>query len=156
MSKSLDNAIFLSDDGQTVRRKVMGIYTDPGRVRATDPGRVEGNPLWVFHRTFNPDQDWVNEHEDLYRRGMVGDVEIKRRLVEVLDALLTPIRYRRARFASHPSEVLDALHEGTRHAIDVTEETLAAVKRDLRRDTFTPVTLLPQGRVSGLARRSLA
>ena len=139
MSKSLNNAIFLSDDADTVRRKVMSMFTDPSRARATDPGRVEGNPLWVFHETFNPNRAWVDEHEDLYRRGMVGDAAVKRRLVEVLDALLGPIRQRRASFEARPDDVINALREGTYHANLVAEETLAAVKRDLRRDIFTPV-----------------
>jgi tryptophanyl-tRNA synthetase len=136
MSKSLNNAIFLSDDPDTVRAKVMNMYTDPKRLRATDPGTVENNPLWIFHETFNPDRAWVAEHQDLYRRGQVGDVPLKRRLVEVLNALLQPIRERRLYFEKHPDAVINALREGTRRANQVTEETLALAKQFLKQDYF--------------------
>jgi tryptophanyl-tRNA synthetase len=137
MSKSLNNAIFLSDDADTVRSKVMSMYTDPKRLRATDPGTVEDNPLWIFHETFNPDRAWVAENEDLYRKGQVGDVAIKRRLVEVLNAFLEPIRQRRASFEKAPDAVMDVLREGTRRANQITEETLALAKQSLKQDFFT-------------------
>src|SRR5690606_29590161 len=86
MSKSLNNAIFLSDDADTVQKKVMGMYTDPKRIRATDPGTTENNPLWIFHETFNPDKQWVEEMKEAYRQGKVGDVACKRKLVEVLNS----------------------------------------------------------------------
>jgi tryptophanyl-tRNA synthetase len=140
MSKSLDNAIFLSDDADTVQKKVMGMYTDPTRIRATDPGRVENNPLWIFHETFNPDQAWVREHEELYRQGKVGDVAMKRKLVEVLNTLLDPIRERRKQYADRPDHVLDVLRDGTRRANLVAEETLALAKRAMKQDYF-PRTL---------------
>src|SRR5882724_11849664 len=95
MSKSLNNAIFLSDEADVVQKKVMGMYTDPKRIRATDPGTVENNPLWIFHETVNPDQAWVKDQEEAYRNGQVGDVLIKRRLVDVLNTLIEPIRQRR-------------------------------------------------------------
>jgi tryptophanyl-tRNA synthetase len=140
MSKSLDNAIFLSDTADTVQKKVMGMYTDPTRIRASDPGRVENNPLWIFHETFNPDQEWVREHEELYRQGKVGDVAMKRKLVEVLNTLLEPIRTRRKQYEDRPDEVLDVLREGTRRANLVAEETLALAKGAMRQDYF-PRTL---------------
>src|SRR5438067_5453113 len=89
MSKSLGNAIFLSDDADAVRQKVMGMYTDPKRIRATDPGETDParNPLWAFHEAFNPDKAWVAEQQDAYRNGKVGDVTIKRKLVEVLNTI---------------------------------------------------------------------
>jgi tryptophanyl-tRNA synthetase len=140
MSKSLDNAIFLSDDADTVRKKVMSMYTDPNRLRATDPGTVENNPLWAFHETFNPDQAWVTEHEDLYRRGQVGDVPVKKRLVEVLNTLLDPIRTRRKFFEDRPDAVIDALRIGTKRANTIAEETVALAKQALKQDYF-PRTL---------------
>src|SRR4051812_18844346 len=106
MSKSLNNAIFLSDEADVVQKKVMGMYTDPKRIRATDPGTVENNPLWIFHETFNPDQAWVKDQEEAYRNGQVGDVLIKRRLVDVLNTLIEPIRKRRKEFEQRPDEVL--------------------------------------------------
>jgi tryptophanyl-tRNA synthetase len=136
MSKSLNNAIFLSDDADTVQKKVMGMYTDPKRIRATDPGRVEDNPLWIFHETFNPDQQWVAEHEALYRQGKVGDVAMKRKLVEVLNTLIEPIRTRRRHFEQRPDEVLDVLRDGTRRANIIAEETLALAKRAMKQDYF--------------------
>jgi tryptophanyl-tRNA synthetase len=137
MSKSLNNAIFLSDDADAVRSKVMNMYTDPKRLRATDPGTVENNPLWIFHETFNPDRAWVADNEDLYRKGQVGDVAIKRRLVEVLNDFLEPIRQRRAFFEKQPDAVMNALREGTRRANQITEETLALAKQFLKQDFFT-------------------
>lgn len=136
MSKSLDNAVFLADDGKTVERKVMAMYTDPKRLRATDPGTVENNPLWIFHETFNPDRAWVEEHEQAYREGKVGDVAVKRRLAEVLNALLEPIRARRREYEARPDTVLDALRAGTVRANAVAEETLALAKKALRQDYF--------------------
>src|SRR3954454_1229611 len=92
MSKSLNNAIFLSDDADTVQKKVMGMYTDPKRIRATDPGEADPakNPLWAFHDAFNPDKAWLAEQQDAYRQGKVGDVLIKRKLVEVLNTIIEP------------------------------------------------------------------
>ena len=136
MSKSLNNAIFLSDDADAVQKKVMSMYTDPARIRATDPGKVEGNPLWAFHETFNPDQNWVRENEDLYRQGKVGDVAMKRKLVEVLNALLEPIRARWKHYHDRPDDVIDALRTGTRRANEVAEETLYLAKRAMRQDFF--------------------
>jgi tryptophanyl-tRNA synthetase len=141
MSKSFDNAILLSDDADTVRRKVMGMYTDPNRVRATDPGNddPEQNPLWAFHETFNPDAAWVAEHRALYRAGKVGDVAIKKALVEVLNTLLEPMRTRRARYQARPDDVLDVLRAGSRRANEVAGETLARAKKALHQDYFPSV-----------------
>ena len=137
MSKSLNNAIFLSDDADTVQKKVMGMYTDPKRIRATDPGTVENNPLWIFHETFNPDKAWVAEQQEAYRKGKVGDVVIKRKLVEVLNTLIEPIRSRRKQYESRPDDVLDVLRTGTRRANVLAEETLALAKRAMKQDYFS-------------------
>ncbi len=135
MSKSLGNAILLGDDADAVKKKVMGMYTDPKRVRATDPGNAnpEENPLWALHVAFNPDAEWVREHQDLYARGQVGDVAVKKRLIEVLDAFLEPIRARR-RTAGR--DVVEVLRAGTARANVVAEETLALAKRAMRQDLF--------------------
>jgi tryptophanyl-tRNA synthetase len=134
MSKSLNNAIFLSDDADTVKKKVMGMYTDPKRLRATDPGTVENNPLWIFHETFNPDSAWVAEKQEAYRQGKVGDVEIKRKLVEILNTILEPIRARRRQFEQRPDDVIDALRCGTRRANEIAEETLYLAKQAMKQD----------------------
>ncbi len=138
MSKSLNNAIFLSDDADTVQKKVMTMYTDPKRIRATDPGETDAakNPLWAFHETFNPDQNWVREQQDLYRQGKVGDVAVKRRLVEVLNALIEPIRTRRKQYESRPDEVIDVLRAGTRRANQIAEGTLMLAKKAMRQGFF--------------------
>ncbi len=129
MSKSLNNAIFLSDEPDVVKKKVMGMYTDPNRKKATDPGTVENNPLWLFHQTFNPDAAWVTEAMEKYRAGGIGDVECKRKLVDVLVAMIEPMRQRRLAFEKDPAQVLAILRDGTARAGAVAEETLALAKR---------------------------
>jgi tryptophanyl-tRNA synthetase len=114
MSKSLGNAIMLSDDAKTVEQKVRGMYTDPNRIRADIPGRVEGNPVFIYHDAFNPDLDEVNDLKDRYRLGKVGDVEVKRKLARAINAFLDPIRERRAAYAQKPGMVEEVLMEGTR------------------------------------------
>jgi tryptophanyl-tRNA synthetase len=146
MSKSLNNAIFLSDDFPTLQQKVMrGMYTDPKRIRVTDPGETdpEKNPLWAFHETFNPDKAWVDEHREMYRTGKVGDVAVKKKLVEVLDELIAPIRTRRRQFEERPDDVLDVLRDGTRRANEVAEETLALAKAAMKQDYFARKLSLP-------------
>ncbi len=99
MSKSLGNAIFLSDDPATVRKKVFSMYTDPNRIRADIPGRVEGNPVFIYHDIFNPNREEVEDLKARYRQGRVGDVEVKEKLAIALNHFLDPIRERRAYYA---------------------------------------------------------
>jgi tryptophanyl-tRNA synthetase len=113
MSKSLNNTIFLSDDAEIVREKVMRMYTDPKRVRADIPGRVEGNPVFIYHDAFNTDVDEVEALKQRYRRGQVGDVEVKQRLARALNAFLDPIREQRASFEEQPQLVEEILRSGT-------------------------------------------
>jgi tryptophanyl-tRNA synthetase len=124
MSKSLGNAIYLADDTQTVAEKVMRMYTDPARVRADIPGTVEGNPIFIFHDTFNADPAEVEDLKARYRVGQVGDVEVKRRLADALNRFLDPIRARRAEYASRPSIVDDLLAAGVDRARPIARETL--------------------------------
>lgn len=126
MSKSLNNAIFLADDPKTVETKVMRMYTDPKRVSADIPGTVEGNPVFAYHDAFNPDKAEVSDLKDRYRKGQVGDVEVKRKLVLALNQFLTPIRDRRAQF-DRPT-VEQVLVEGTRRARREAEETMRLVR----------------------------
>jgi tryptophanyl-tRNA synthetase len=116
----------------------MGMYTDPKRLRATDPGETDPtrNPLWAFHETFNPDQAWVKEQQDAYRNGKVGDVVIKKKLIEVLNTILEPIRARRKQYEARPDDVLDVLRVGTQKANAVAEETLQLAKRAMKQDYF--------------------
>ena len=136
MSKSLNNAIFLKDDPKTVERKVMSMYTDPTRIRATDPGHVEGNPVFSLHDAFNPDKDEVEEMKRLYRIGGIGDVAVKRSLVKALNDFLDPIRERRADLESHPDYVTDVLLDGTRRTRQVADETISLVRRAMKIDYF--------------------
>ncbi|HEX2168268.1 MAG TPA: tryptophan--tRNA ligase [Longimicrobiales bacterium] len=128
MSKSLGNAIMLSDDSEVVRKRVMSMYTDPTRLRATDPGTVEGNPVFIYHDAFNPDRDEVADLKTRYREGRVGDVEVKKKLFAVLDAFIAPIRERRADYAARPEIVEDILHAGNETMRVVARDTIAQVR----------------------------
>ena len=132
MSKSLGNSIDLKDDEETVTRKVMGMFTDPTRIHATDPGHVEGNPVFMYHDAFNTDTEEVQHLKDRYLVGKVGDVEVKQKLARALNALLDPIRERRARYESNPGLVKEALGAGTDHARAVAAETMTDVRSALR------------------------
>jgi tryptophanyl-tRNA synthetase len=132
MGKSLGNAIYLKDDAETVTRKVMGMYTDPTRLRATDPGHVEGNPVFMYHDAFNPDAAEVQDLKDRYVAGKVGDVEVKQKLAKALNTFLDPIRERRAHFEAHPKLVRQAFAAGTAHGKQVAEATMAEVRAALK------------------------
>ncbi len=132
MSKSLNNAIYLKDDADTVTKKVMSMYTDPTRLRATDPGHVEGNPVFMYHDAFNPDTAEVDDLKARYVKGAVGDVEVKQKLAAALNAMLDPIRERRAEFEAKPDAVRDALAKGTQHARKVAGATMAEVRSALK------------------------
>jgi tryptophanyl-tRNA synthetase len=129
MSKSLNNAIFLSDDARTVTRKVMGMYTDPNRVRADIPGTVEGNPVFAYLDVFDPDKAGVEALKERYRAGRVGDVEVKERLAGVLNAFLEPTRERRAHYEAQTGFVDELLFEGTLRAREEAKATLHEAKK---------------------------
>jgi tryptophanyl-tRNA synthetase len=136
MSKSLNNAIFLSDDPATVERRVMSMYTDPTRIHATDPGHVRGNPVFIYHDIFNPNREEVEDLKRRYRRGQVGDVEVKRKLARALNAFLDPIRERRAQFAQRPGLVEEILHAGSERARQEARETLRLVRDAMHLNYF--------------------
>lgn len=136
MSKSLNNAIFLKDDPKTVERKVMSMYTDPTRLRATDPGHVEGNPVFSYHDAFNPNTEEVEEMKRLYRIGGIGDVAVKRSLVKALNDFLEPIRERRAEYEANPGYVQEVLMEGTRKTRKVGDDTLRMVRAAMKIDYY--------------------
>ncbi|MHB0858615.1 MAG: tryptophan--tRNA ligase [Anaerolineae bacterium] len=129
MSKSLDNAIFLSDDARTVERKVRGMYTDPNRISADIPGRVEGNPVFVYHDAFNPNKAEVEDLKARYRLGKVGDVEVKEKLAIALNGFLEPLRERRAFYESQKGLVERVIYEGTLRASQEGEETVNQMKK---------------------------
>jgi tryptophanyl-tRNA synthetase len=128
MSKSYANTINLSDDSETVRKKVMQMYTDPKRVRADIPGTVEGNPVFMYHDAFNPDAAEVDDLKSRYRAGKVGDVEVKTKLAKALNAHLEPMRARRADVLANPSALRDILHEGSRKARAIAQQTMDRVR----------------------------
>jgi tryptophanyl-tRNA synthetase len=128
MSKSAGNAIFLSDDPATVTQKVRAMYTDPARIRADIPGKVEGNPVFAYHDAFNPDLAEVNDLKDRYRSGRVGDVEVKKKLIIAIENFLAPIRERRARYAADPSLVDEIIATGNQRTRAVARETVAMME----------------------------
>ena len=128
MSKSLGNVINLSDDEKTVNKAVMSMYTDPTRIHPTDPGHVEGNPVFIYHDIFNPNKEEVDEMKSRYRKGTIGDVEVKRKLAVYINAFLTPIRERRAQYVQKPELIVEILHEGSKKAQGVARETLRMAK----------------------------
>jgi tryptophanyl-tRNA synthetase len=127
-SKSLGNAIPLAADADEIRRLVNAMYTDPAHIRVSDPGRVEGNVVFAYLDAFDPEPDAVANLKERYRRGGLGDVALKRRLETVLEAVIAPIRERRAALAADRGYAADVLREGTERAAPVTESVLADVQ----------------------------
>ncbi len=128
MSKSANNAIYLSDDAKTVEKKVKGMYTDPNRVHAHVPGTVEGNPVFIYHDIFNPDRAEVENLKARYRQGTVGDVEVKGSLIAVINGFLEPIRRLRQDFEADKGLVEQIIYEGTQKMIDVSNATLKEMR----------------------------
>lgn len=132
MSKSLNNAILLSDNPDTVRKKIMGMYTDPNRIHVNDPGTIENNPLWIFHDTFNSDKKWLEEAKERYRAGKIGDVECKKRLVDIIVALLAPMQKRRTEYAAEKSHLQSVLKKGATQANIIANDTLQSAKEAMQ------------------------
>jgi tryptophanyl-tRNA synthetase len=128
MSKSYGNTIELSDDAETVKKKIRAMYTDPKRVRADIPGTVEGNPVFMFHDAFNPNRAEVDDLKARYREGKVGDVEVKTKLSDAVNAMLTPIRERREDALARPGYIRELLVEGSRKARAVAQDTIERVR----------------------------
>lgn len=137
MSKSLGNAIMLSDTPEEVNKKVMSMYTDPNRIRKTDPGTVEGNPLFIYHDLFNPDKEQVEEFKDRYRKGTIGDVECKRVLAEKLNAFLDPMRERRRFLEERPDDLIDILRMGANRARPIAQETVVQAREAMGLTSLT-------------------
>ena len=129
MSKSLNNAIFLSDDEKTVHKRVMSMYTDPKRVSADVPGTVEGNPVFQYHDAFNPDKAQVEDLKARYRAGKVGDVEVKEKLAKALNAFLDPLRERRAKYEAQSGLADEVVFDGTLRMREEARATLSAAKK---------------------------
>jgi tryptophanyl-tRNA synthetase len=127
MSKSLNNAILLADDAKTVEEKVMGMYTDPKRIRADIPGTVEGNPVFIYHDAFNSDVEEVNDLKDRYRKGKVGDVEVKQKLTNAINQFLDPLRERRAKYLEDPGRIDEIIYTGTMRMREEAKKTMTEV-----------------------------
>ncbi len=138
MSKSAANDIKLSDTPGEVEKKVMSMYTDPTRIKSTDPGHVEGNPVFIYLDAFGTeaDKDKITEYKDRYKEGAVGDVEVKKYLVEVLNNFLDPIRKKRAEYEKQPELVEKILKEGTEKARAEAQKTLIEVKKAIKLNYF--------------------
>jgi len=151
MSKSLGNCIYLSDDAETVRKKVMSMFTDPTHLRREDPGHVEGNPVFIYLDAFSrpehfaqflPAYQNLDELKDHYRRGGLGDVTVKRFLCDVMQDELTPIRERRKEWEGRLPEVAEILRRGSEKARATAAETLSDVRAAMQIDYFGKTPLL--------------
>ncbi len=132
MTKSLNNAIYLSDDEKTLKEKVMKMFTDPTRLHATDPGNVEGNPVFMYHDAFNPNKDEIADLKERYTKGTVGDVEVKEKLFVALNTFLDPIREKRSYYESHPNEVEEILNKGIMTTTKEVQDTMRDVKSRMK------------------------
>lgn len=136
MSKSLGNAVFLSDSADDLKAKVNEMYTDPNHLRVADPGQVEGNVVFAYLDAFDPDQNRVEELKAHYRRGGLGDRVVKNHLLEVLEAELGPIRQRRLELAKDMNAVREMVRESTERGREEAAQTMANVRRAMRIDHF--------------------
>ncbi len=131
MSKSLNNAIFLNESPGELKKKIMSMYTDPNRVRATDPGKVEGNPVFIYHDAFNPNKEEVEDLKKRYLEGKVGDIEVKEKLYNALNNFLQPLRERRAKY-DDDKVLTEILTEGTKRAYKTAADVIGRVKEAMK------------------------
>jgi len=136
MGKSLGNAIFLSDSPDEILKKVMSMYTDPGHLKVSDPGKIEGNVVFTYLDIFDPNKTEVQELKSHYQKGGLGDVVLKKRLNTILQDLLAPIRTRRQEFAQDPASVLAMLHDGTQRTRAVAAQTMDRVRKAMKINYF--------------------
>ena len=151
MSKSLNNCIYLSDTAEEVKKKVMGMYTDPDHLRVEDPGKVEGNTVFTYLDAFSrpehfsrylPEYSSLEELKAHYRRGGLGDVKVKRLLIAILNELLEPIRERRHHYEARIGEVYEILRDGSEKARAAAAETLADVRAAMKINYFDDKELI--------------
>jgi len=136
MSKSLDNCIYLSDSKKEIERRVMSMYTDPAHVRVIDPGHVKGNTVFTYLDAFNPNKKEISELKKQYREGGLGDVVLKKRLIEVLENLIGPIRKRREELSRDKEFIKKVLKDGTERARTRAAETMKEVRRAMKIDYY--------------------
>lgn len=132
MSKSLNNAIHLSDDADVVKKKVMSMYTDPNHIHVSDPGKVEGNTVFTYLDIFDHNKDEIQELKEHYQRGGLGDVALKKRLIDILNNFLDPIRKKRAELQKDPEEVMRIALQGSHKVQEVAAVTLQQVKEVMK------------------------
>ncbi|HIF71162.1 MAG TPA: tryptophan--tRNA ligase [Dehalococcoidia bacterium] len=137
MSKSKGNVIMLSDDEATVTKKVRRMFTDPNRLRADTPGKVEGNPVFQYHDAFNPNTEQVDEFKARYRKGTIGDVEVKVALAEALNNFLDPIREKRAYYEANMSLVEEAIMSGVARMRVIAADTMEQVRDAMKISSYT-------------------
>ncbi|MEI6627305.1 MAG: tryptophan--tRNA ligase [bacterium] len=137
MSKSLNNAIYLSDSEKEIEKKIKSMYTDPKHLRVEDPGKIEGNVVFAFLDAFDEDKKLVAELKAQYKKGGLGDSVVKKRLNEVLQKFLQPIRERREAYAKDPARVMAILQRGTEQARQVAEKTMQEVRKAMKIDYFS-------------------
>lgn len=137
MSKSIGNGIYLSDDADTIKKKVMSMYTDPNHIRVEDPGQIEGNTVFTYLDVFATDKEAVEEMKEHYKRGGLGDMKVKKYLNEVLQAELEPIRNRRIEIAKDIDAIYGMLKEGSDKARAVAANTLSEVRTAMGIEYFT-------------------
>ncbi len=128
MSKSLGNGIYLGEETDSLFKKVKKMYTDPDHIRVEDPGKIEGNTVFSYLDAFGTDHEKIQELKDHYQRGGLGDMVVKKYLMEVLEAFISPIRKKRALYKQDPAQVFSILEEGTAKANECASETLKLVK----------------------------
>jgi len=136
MGKSLGNAIYLSDSVKEISEKVMMMYTDPTHLKVSDPGHVKGNMVFTYLDVFDPDKKEVEELKKQYKKGGLGDVVVKKRLIGVLEGIIGPIRSRREELAKDQNNIIKILEKGTLIAQEKVQETLEEVRRAMRLDYF--------------------
>ncbi len=132
MTKSLNNTIFLDETQENLNKKIMSMYTDPSRIHPTDPGKVEGNPVFIYHDAFNKNTEEVNDLKERYVQGKVGDVEVKEKLYLALDQFLEPIREKYAYYENNPEEVRDIIMTGTKRTREEVTKTLELVRQKMQ------------------------
>jgi len=128
MSKSLNNCIYLCDSKKEVQKKVMKMFTDPNRTSADIPGRVEGNPVFIYHDIFNSNKEELTDFKDRYKKGKIGDVEIKKSLIAHINNFLDPIRERRSKILKNKDEIPDIIFEGSRRAREITKNNIELIR----------------------------
>lgn len=135
-SKSLGNAIYLNDSVEEIKRKVMMMYTDPDHIHINDPGKIEGNAVFTYLDVFDPNKNKVEKLKEHYKKGGLGDVEIKKRLIDVLENVIAPIRARRSEFAKNPEIVEKILCEGTDKTKKIAKEMMKKIREAVKINYF--------------------